>query len=216
MRHPEWKTSPVDTWGNMFHNGLSFDFVSLQDITEGEEIFIDYGPEWEAAWQEHVAKYDPPQKDYIPAFELNERKDLKIRTNSEGPSYENDGLRLFCRHEVLVEAGYSQFGEHPDAYDDQGESKLYHCRATERFDDQTYGVEILSRDQDKNGDEEEEEEEDDDESKAVYNLVPSRLSRDVFFFKDDHYKRDHCQPWSFRHAMMISDDTFPAAWKNAV
>lgn len=206
MRHPEWKTLPIDTWGKMYHNGLSFDFVALRDITEGEEIFIDYGPEWETAWQEHVAKYDPPQKDYTPAFELNKRKDLKIRTSSEQPSYEeDDGLLLFCRHQALVEAGYTQFGE-PGALDDDGESGLYHCLVTERFDDQTYSVEIFSHYQeDKGGDE-----------IAVYNPVPSRLPRDVFHFKDDYYKRDHYQPWSFRHAMMIPDDMFPAAWKNTV
>ena len=223
MRHPEWKTLPVDTWGKMYHNGLSFDFVALRDIAEGEEIFIDYGPAWEASWQEHVAKYDPPQKDYTPAFELNKRKDLNIRTSSEQPSYEDDGLLLFCRHQALVKAGYTQF-EEPDAYEDDGESGLYYCLVTERFDDQTYSVEVFSHYQDKDGDiilldegeEEEDDKEDDDESNAVYNPVPSRLSRDVFFFKDEYYKRDHHQPWSFRHAMMIPDDMFPAAWKNSV
>ena len=27
---------------------------------EGEEIFLDYGPEWEAAWSEHVENWKPP------------------------------------------------------------------------------------------------------------------------------------------------------------
>lgn len=220
MRHPEWKTLPVDTWGKVYHNGLSFDFVALQDIAEGEEIFIAYGPEWEAAWQEHVAKYDPPQRDYTPAFELNEIEDLKIRTSSEQPSYEDDGLVLFCRHQALVNAGYIRFGE-PDAYDDDGDSELYHCLVTERFDDQTYSVEVVSHYPGKDGAEimldGGDKEEDDNESEVVYyNPVPSRLSRDVFFFKDDYYKRDHHQPWSFRHAMMIPNDMFPVAWKNTV
>lgn len=224
MRHPEWKTLPVDTWGNIYHNGLSFDFVALRNITEGEEIFIDYGPEWEAAWQEHVVKYDPPQKDYIPAFELNERKDLNIRTNLEEPSYEDVGLKLFCREQALIEAGYTQFGNLADDYEDDETSALYHCRVTERFDDQTYSVAIFSHYQDQDGneilvddkEEEDDDKNDDDDSNAVYNPVPSIVSRDVFFFKDDYYMRDHHQRWSFRHAMMIPGDIFPTAWKNTV
>jgi len=34
--------------------GLSFEYVALRDIEEGEEIFMDYGEEWEDAWEQHV------------------------------------------------------------------------------------------------------------------------------------------------------------------
>jgi hypothetical protein len=32
---------------------LMMEFVALRDLQPGEEIFIDYGHEWEASWEEH-------------------------------------------------------------------------------------------------------------------------------------------------------------------
>jgi len=40
--------------------GLSFDYVALRDIKEGEEVTMDYGDEWDKAWKEHVANWVPP------------------------------------------------------------------------------------------------------------------------------------------------------------
>jgi hypothetical protein len=34
--------------------GLFWDYVATRDIQEGDEIYLDYGPEWERAWSEHV------------------------------------------------------------------------------------------------------------------------------------------------------------------
>ena len=39
---------------------LVVDLVALADIQEGDEIFIDYGEDWEAAWQHHVANWSSP------------------------------------------------------------------------------------------------------------------------------------------------------------
>jgi SET domain len=36
---------------------LSFSYVATRDIEAGEELYLDYGAEWEEAWQEHVATY---------------------------------------------------------------------------------------------------------------------------------------------------------------
>jgi SET domain-containing protein len=38
-----------------------FEFVALRDIQEGEEILINYGQEWQDAWDAHVAKWTPPK-----------------------------------------------------------------------------------------------------------------------------------------------------------
>jgi len=40
------------------HLGLMMEVVATKDIPEGEEVTIDYGPEWAVAWKEHVAKWD--------------------------------------------------------------------------------------------------------------------------------------------------------------
>ena len=39
------------------HLGLMMEIVATRPIKEGEEVFIDYGDEWQAAWDEHVASF---------------------------------------------------------------------------------------------------------------------------------------------------------------
>ena len=37
--------------------GLLMEIVATRDIAPGEEILMDYGPEWTAAWEQHTAKW---------------------------------------------------------------------------------------------------------------------------------------------------------------
>jgi len=48
------------------------DIVALRDIQEGEEIFIDYGPEWGNAWMEHQKQW----------------KEFNLHTDSNAPLQE--------------------------------------------------------------------------------------------------------------------------------
>ena len=38
---------------------ISVDFVATRDIQRGEEMFVNYGREWEAAWQAHLEHWTP-------------------------------------------------------------------------------------------------------------------------------------------------------------
>ena len=51
---------------------------------KGEEIFMDYGDEWEQHWQEHVKNWKPVPgaEDYIPAHKLNDEEEY-FRTEEE-------------------------------------------------------------------------------------------------------------------------------------
>lgn len=40
------------------HIGLLMELVATRDIKKGEEVFIDYGKEWEQAWNSHVKDWD--------------------------------------------------------------------------------------------------------------------------------------------------------------
>mmetsp|Transcript_22413 Transcript_22413/g.32756 ORF Transcript_22413/g.32756 Transcript_22413/m.32756 type:complete len:533 (-) Transcript_22413:75-1673(-) len=69
--------------------GLIMDFIALRDIAPGEEIFIDYGTEWEEAWDEHVREWKPPkdaegkviEQEYISGEHLRHgfRKEMGVR-----------------------------------------------------------------------------------------------------------------------------------------
>jgi hypothetical protein len=42
--------------------GLFFDYVAMRDIMPGDEIFLDYGDAWDAAWEAHAKNWGKEQK----------------------------------------------------------------------------------------------------------------------------------------------------------
>jgi SET domain len=43
---------------------LAFDIIATRDIKKGDEVFLDYGDAWEAAWNEHVRTWEPLPQSY--------------------------------------------------------------------------------------------------------------------------------------------------------
>lgn len=83
---------------------LSLEIFATRDILPGEEVYIDYGEEWEKAWTEHVVGWQPPPKleGFISAEEMNARK---------GPipnELMSDDLRQRVKHPYLF-AGCQYF-----------------------------------------------------------------------------------------------------------
>jgi hypothetical protein len=196
MRHPEWLDQPPKVMEGDWHSGLSFDFVALRDIQKDEEVLIDYGPEWQAAWDEHVAKWEaPPGADmYDAAYELNgiQQVDSILPTMAEG-GY-GGSVKLWIHGAYIAIAGHevnSDFAraEIHDRYEDTATGEI-------RYRTQTFG-----------------EVDDVDETEVEFRLMLWSLPRDAFVFDDLPYTRDHVQPWSFRHSIAIPDDIFPEAWK---
>ena len=84
---------------------LAFDYVSTRAIKEGEELFLDYGSEWEAAWQQYVQSWSPPDhwQDYISATQYNklyETAPLRTYEESTKDPYP-DNLQLRCHYNLI-------------------------------------------------------------------------------------------------------------------
>lgn len=75
--HPELLEYSTDRVAKTHGKGLMMDLVALRDIQPGEELYLDYGPSWEDAWNYHSSRYRslvPKMKDvhhYIPAPAYN-------------------------------------------------------------------------------------------------------------------------------------------------
>jgi hypothetical protein len=70
----------------------------LRDIQSGEEIFLDYGDEWEEAWQEHVRSWAPVPgaEHYVSAAQLSKETD-RLKTEFQqmkDPYPGNVGIKL--------------------------------------------------------------------------------------------------------------------------
>jgi len=210
ISHPEWFNQSLKEWGGRNTAGLSFDFVALRDIEESEEILIDYGEEWENAWQNHANNYKSPRPDYIPAFELNRRAELKVKTISEH-DYRSEGVNVFCRRQYVLNFGLDlEEADDWEGYEDEPHFTLgiYPCQPVTRHNDDSYDVELIAK-----------------EYENAYDIglwphheVVSHIlfdvPRDIFYFRDEPTHRDHHQTWSFRHDMRIPDEMFPEVWKN--
>lgn len=66
FHHEDWLSKPVAFLEEQWTSGLLLEFIALRDIKPGEEVLIDYGDEWQRAWDEHVLNWEaiPPEKDY--------------------------------------------------------------------------------------------------------------------------------------------------------
>jgi SET domain len=210
MKHPEWLNQPVKEWGYEYHSGLGIDYVAIRDIEKGEEVTIDYGPEWEAAWKAHVERFEanPPRKDYRAAYELNAMLDVDV------PIWPDQfrGVIMGCRNEYLERRGiYNEEHVFVDPYlrgieDEQSLSgEFFLCRAIYKNEEtNTYTVEVY--------------ESGDGEASSPYSesfevrvqLVLFEMPVDAFVWRDVPYERSHHMEWSFRHHMGFED--FPDQW----
>jgi hypothetical protein len=216
MRHPEWLDQPIAEWGNTMEVGLQFNIVALRDIDEGEEILLDYGPDWEQAWEKHVEDFGrdivASRKHYVPGFELNRMDQLTIRTDYDRP-YGMDNVALDIPNDFHGLSGVLS------AFDNTSPSTTTTTTTTtvhevdiyltvrQRTHDDSYVVEVSHFQRFPDG----------------RFVVPEPtvvvlwdVPRSAFVFRDLPFKRDHNQPWAFRHDMRIPDELFPMAWRGSV
>ena len=61
FHHDEWKSYSVEDILNKDKSTrLIFDIIATKSIQSGDEIFLDYGKEWETAWELYVNSWNPP------------------------------------------------------------------------------------------------------------------------------------------------------------
>jgi hypothetical protein len=224
IKNPEWRSMPPEQWlDTEAHVGLAISYVAIRDIRPGEEVLIDYGPEWVAAWNRHIEAWRPPSGSsrYVSSYEMNDNPTVVIRTEAEG-SYSTSQVELDCFDWYRRATGHLT---------DDEEAAKHPCRAklrTMRDGEYRYVVELYRRNQGvaETEDDDAEDSEDDevdeyegDEAGADAHICTETLfevlfdaPRDVFWFTDAHYSRDAMQPWSFRHPIGIPDDVMPRVW----
>jgi hypothetical protein len=204
----EWFDQDVSLWAEDATAGLAFDYVATRNIELGEEVFIDYGDEWEAAWQNHVATWKPAMDadSYRPAYELDNDSALIIPTVREGSFDNEDHVKLMCREAYRAMRGLPTSD---DVDDESGVlDGVLDCRAIERWQDESgeyvYNAVLFKEIEEKY-------------SKQCFyedQEILFAVPRDAFAFEDAIYSRDHAQPLSFRHDIRIPDDIMPKAWLN--
>jgi SET domain len=73
----EWLALSVEELRHQSGRGLAMEIVALRDIPPGEEVFLDYGVEWEEAWMAHLSRWKPPSRPpgtWISARDANDKQ----------------------------------------------------------------------------------------------------------------------------------------------
>jgi hypothetical protein len=115
MKPDDWLSKSPDELLKM-GSGPMIEFYALRDIKADEEITVDYGPEWEAAWTKHVESWDPKEddKNYIAASDYMEQGLFTVLTEEEQKDYPYP--------ENLDTACYFTFHNHDDDDDEDDET----------------------------------------------------------------------------------------------
>ena len=202
--HPEHLEKNVDDFYSISSSQIAFELVTLRDIHEDEEIFLDYGDSWENAWQDHVTNWKPVEgaESYVSAISLNEEHGQLLTEfeQMKTPYPGNVGLkfdRTFERikwRKYFRDGGLKEFKMEKDGTWTDCEILRYKLDELNR----TVYTAVVT------------DESDDDEKAKLVKDVP----RDAFVFVDRPYTSDMLLPNAFRHYIGIPDDIFPDAWKN--
>jgi hypothetical protein len=182
---------------------LAMDLVATRDIEEGDEVFLDYGDEWEEAWNKHVEKWKPVSKaeSYISAGELDGDATKRLQTvfeQLEKPIAQN--IDLTCNsafRNKLWKRAYLK--DDLDSFLGKEEGEMFACDILryQRIDG-TYFYTVALYD------------EDNDDRQLKIEEVP----REAIRFYDRPYTTDMFLENAFRHDIRITDDIFPLVWRN--
>ena len=206
MHHGQWLSLPFPQLMEMQYPGsLLLEVYALREIAEGEEFFLDYGSEWQAAWDAHVEQWKPWNKgNYVYPAEMDPNEPLRTVEEQKTQPYAQN-LHTAC---------------HTPEWDrDPGP-----MRWTQPTFDWPEGLvlcEILARKRDPETGE--------DVYDVVLNFeknadigtslpreqmyIDTRVPRSAISWVDQMYRSDLHLPNGFRHPIMIPPDLVPEAWK---
>jgi len=104
---------PLEELKRVPYRKLALEMVALRDIAEGEELYMDYGKEWEMAWDKHVNEWTSPTgvfADHIPVKHVmrrNNGKPYKTLIEQKFDPYPHSiGMECYMNLEYLVKEGY--------------------------------------------------------------------------------------------------------------
>jgi hypothetical protein len=182
---------------------LAMELVAIRDIQPGEEVFLDYGDAWEAAWQHQVRTWKPASALYTSAETLN-ASPMRVRTEFEQidqPYPSNIGIQCSWH--------FTDTDRWRRLYYEEGErfilmNDYYPCEVLryeevdDDIDEYIYTIVITKQ-------------EDDNE---LINYLVEDVPRLAIRFVDAPYSIDMFLSNAFRHSIGIPDEIFPSAWRN--
>lgn len=98
MSHGTWLDLSLEQLHQVdYPGGMILDVVALRDIEGGEELFLDYGPSWQNAWDEHVRSWKPDvsAKGYVYPQDMDLTQPFRTTAEQEQNPYPRN-LATIC------------------------------------------------------------------------------------------------------------------------
>jgi SET domain len=219
LKRPTTSTTTTSTG----HGGLAMEVVALRNIVPGEEIFLDYGTAWEAAWQNHVKHWNPVAGAdmYRSAERMNQQKDLDtaflltVFDQVVFRPYPSNVVLKFNTDFIVLNPRLAT----PATTTTTITSKWMDCdilqwRKDKKFRGGLYTIVVrspsttttMAMDGSKMTNTNK-------KNPGQYQLVKD-VPREAFQFVNRPYTSDMLLPNAFRHDIRIPDEIFPERWKN--
>ena len=201
-----------------YHPKLAFDFVATKDIEEGEELFLDYGDAWEAAWTKHAAQWKPnnDSKFYMSSDDWNQRTYNEALLTEEEQLNDPypDNISIQCHSmlawndeeaaslsDTLVVDNEETLPWVQQDFEWDASEYGHPCLILERYeDDSQWTYDVILEVQDDSGSLSEE-------------VFQHRVPRRAISFFDRPYTSDIHLSSAFRHEIGIPMEMIPALWK---
>ena len=212
-------------------SGLLLDVVATQDISPGDEIRIDYGNDWQNAWNKYVSEWKPQPSAHV---SLNSQDNFQnitstsaavnvIRTLSEQKTNPYPiNIQTACYYHVGDEE--KEEGQlEKEEKNDRADLKLYwDLRANHLKESYLRPCDILERTSSLSTTHNSkkytariyEYNSDDTEEESIFPLIVHDIPRIAIRFLSKPYMSNQLKKKSFRHFIGIPDDIFPSKWKN--
>ena len=233
----DWLSLSLDELKARNYRGLSLDIIALRDIQPGEEIFIDYGEEWESAWENHLSSWNSSGSNLVTLTEFIQNYNDTFRTEIElidDPYPANIATSCFfwvnstaedlqgnsntvINPELQIEIKeaiekYSFRGDylHSKTPADGVARAEYPCKVLdrERGNSNRYTVQIFMRSSMDNDDWQGER-----NGKHYPCIVTEFPVQFINFVHRPHTSDQHLKS-AFRHHIVFRDDLFPIQWKD--
>jgi hypothetical protein len=200
-----WLEKTPEDMEDVWETNLGIDYITTRPVREGEELFLEYGPEWEEAWKRHIENWEAPEETTT-ADDWNNNEPIRTQQEQTEKPYPNN-IEMRC-HVHLAEHDWRENNLDWDRYDLSGEEyqMVYGlpCEILDRDFDDTYTVDLFI-------------------DRLTFVPVPddfednhirTGVPREAIFFLDASYESDLYLENAFRHYIGIPDHMMPEAWKN--
>jgi hypothetical protein len=208
-----------DFWDAVKPGHLILEIYALRDLVAGEELLLDYGREWQAAWEQHVANWLPATTTttaHVYPEDMDDTEVLRTVKEQETDPYP-DNLITMCltpdkRRKTVKHMEWSE-----PTYTTSWSHAMVFCHILDRSMNaangmEEYTVSLLKPAKNTILD------------PAAYVFDPTVPMEDLYIdtkvprrairWIEKPYMDDEHLPNAFRHPIGLPDDLVPIAWRN--